>query len=316
MHFLAGPGLAGIKFQKRDFDFFISYGHDTGGRVGSLVHLLKKASVRMWYDSDSGNASTRSSELLSDAIGNSRGALFFLSEAWKNSSWCKDEYDVSLSERRLNEEFTIIAVKLDGVEPPPWFQTTEILDLRETTTTSIARLLGSLGGRVPRRFDNIYDLYLSCPWNRPSPLAKLAIDAFKQTGWRLVGDSPDAKEFEPERIEAIVRTTRGMVAVLPYEPSQPAGNTSQYILREVRIGIDCSKPLLLLIEPGVAVAPTILTQSFGAVATELSTSEAFKMELGNTLEEFDSYVFQKKYDDTGAFFLWRLPARRRRRRAK
>ena len=273
--------------------------------MGPLVDLLKKvAGVRIWYDFDSGNASARSSELLSGAIGNSRGALFFLSEAWRNSSWCKDEYDVSLSERRLNEEFTIIAIRLDEVEPPSWFQIGEIVDLREKSIRSFARLLGSLGGRVPHRFDNMYDIYLSAPWSRPSVLAKLAIDAFKQTGWRLVGDLPDAKEFDPQRIEAIVRTARGMVAVLPYDPSQSDGNTSPFILREVKIGISSGKPLLLIIEPGVVVAPTILAQCFRSSATELSGGEAFKGNFRDTLDNFDSYVVQGKYDDTGAFIFY------------
>jgi hypothetical protein len=294
--------LAGIKFQKRDCDFFVSYGHDTAASVGVIVDLLKTAGVRLWYDSDSGNAAVRSAELLGGAIGNSRGALFFLSEAWKNSSWCRDEYDVSLSERRSNEEFIIIAARLDGVEPPSWLQIAEIVDLRKTTASSIARLLGSLGGRIPHRFDNVHDIYLSCPWSRPSPLAKLVIDAFDHTGWRLIGDAPDAKDFDRQRIEAIVRTTRGMVAVLPYDRSQRDGNTSPYILRELEIGVNCGKPALGLIEPGVVVPPAIRDRCFRIV--ELSASDAFKAELKETLEDFDTRVGSEMYDDTGAFIFY------------
>jgi hypothetical protein len=76
--------MAGIKLQKRDNDFFVSYGHCDLVRVAPLVDLLKRTcGLRVWFDGVEGNAAVRSSEFLSGAIGNARGALFCLSEAWK-----------------------------------------------------------------------------------------------------------------------------------------------------------------------------------------------------------------------------------------
>jgi hypothetical protein len=95
--------LAGIKFQKRDYDFVISYGYETAGRVAPLASMLKDlCGLSVWFDGDSSSASTRSSDPPSEAIGNARGALF-VSEAWESSSWCKDEYDLSLAERRIQD---------------------------------------------------------------------------------------------------------------------------------------------------------------------------------------------------------------------
>ena len=96
-----------------------------------LVDLLKRVcGLRVWFDGAEGNAAMRSSELLAGAIGNARGALFCLSEAWKRSSWCKNEYEVSLSEQRMHAGFEIVCLRLDDVDPPGWFNVAEIIDLR------------------------------------------------------------------------------------------------------------------------------------------------------------------------------------------
>ena len=47
-----------IKLQKRDYDFFVSYGHDDRARVVPLVDLLKRVcGLRIWFDDAEGNAS-------------------------------------------------------------------------------------------------------------------------------------------------------------------------------------------------------------------------------------------------------------------
>jgi TIR domain len=223
--------MTAIKLQKRDNDFFVSYGHSDLGRVQPLVDLLRRTcGLKVWFDEAEGNAATRSSELLAGAIGNARAALFCVSEAWKRSSWCKDEYDVSLSERRMNSGFDIICLRLDDVDPPTWFNVAEIIDLRESTPPVIARLLRSLASDVPRRFDNAEDVYLAVPWSRPSPLVRETLEVMGSIGWRLIGDAPNLTYLGEQRIELIQRTTRGVVAVLPFDPSQPEGATSPYII--------------------------------------------------------------------------------------
>jgi hypothetical protein len=161
--------MAGLKLQKRDDDFFVSYGHRDFERVASVVGLLKRTcGFRIWFDGTDANASLRSSELLSGAIGNARGALFFLSEAWTRSTWCKNEFEVSLSEQRMHDGFEIICLRLDDAEPPGWFNVAEIIDLRVPGSATIGRLLRSLSSDVPHRFDNSEDVYLAAPWSRPA----------------------------------------------------------------------------------------------------------------------------------------------------
>jgi hypothetical protein len=68
-----GGDMLGIKLQKRDNDFFISYGHGGLARVLPLIDLLKRdCGLKIWFDSTDGNASERSSELLVDGCLNPR----------------------------------------------------------------------------------------------------------------------------------------------------------------------------------------------------------------------------------------------------
>ena len=297
--------MPGIKLQKRDNDFFVSYGHADLARVMPLVDLLKRTcGLRVWFDGVEGNAALRSSELLAGAIGNARGSLFCLSEAWKRSSWCKNEYEVSLSEQRMHAGFEVVCLRLDDVEPPGWFNIAEIVDLRDSSPAAIARLLRSLSSEVPHRFDNADDIYLAAPWSRPSSLVRETFESLRLTGWRLVGDTPNALHLGEKRIEAIQRTTRGVVAILPHDPSQPDGATSPYILEEAKLAANLGKPLLLLTEPGVALPQHLTDAGFRAASFTLAPGTDGRASLATLLDEFDNELQHVPHTDTDAFIFF------------
>ena len=296
--------MPGVKLQKRTNDFFISYGGVDFARVAPLVDLLRRVcGLQVWLDDADGNAATLSSELLANAIGNARGALFCLSESWKRSSWCKSEFEVSLVEKRANDAFEIVSLRLDDVEPPDWFNVAEIIDFREANRQGIARLLRSLASDVPHRFDNAEDVYLAAPWSRPSALAQQAFHSLRKTGWRLVGDTPAFKHLGAGRIAAMMLTTRGVVAILPHDPSQ-VGLTSPYIVEEARIALCAGKPLLLLVEPGLAPPEDIVLGAFRGMAFQISSDSSSRESLAATLEEFDESLHHEAHDDTRSFIFF------------
>ena len=141
-----------------------------------------------------------------------------------------------------------------------------------TQPHAIARLLRSLSSDVPHRLDNAEDVYLAAPWSRPSPLVRETFDALRRTGWRLVGDGPNSKHLGEKRIDTIQRTTRGVVAVMPHDPSQPDTATSPYILQEARIALDLGEPLLLLAEPGVVPPRDLVWRAFRGMSSTMSTA--------------------------------------------
>jgi hypothetical protein len=297
--------VAGIPFQKRRWDVFVSYAHADFPRVDPIVRLLRKmAKLNVWFDAYGGNASEGSSDLLSKAIGDSRAAIFFLSDLWKSRKWCKNELEWSFAQQSENDEFSVIAARLEKHDPPDQLKTGEILDFEQITPQAVAGLLGSLGGRAPRRVDNDYDIYLSAPWSKRTPVTARALEALRQPdlGWRLVGDSPSHQRFGAKRIEAIVRTTRGMVVVLPYDPSQQAHNyTSPFILDEARDAVAADKPLLLLYERGVLIPEAIADYAFRSVELDASPNSDV---LQSALLAFDEKLMQQPRDNTGAFIFY------------
>jgi TIR domain len=297
--------MPGIKLQKRENNFFISYGHSGLARVLPLIDLLKRAcGLKIWFDSIDGNASERSSALLAGAIGNSRGAIFCLSEAWKQSSWCKGEYDVSLSEQRTHDGFEIVSLRLDDVEPPGWFNVAEIIDLRQLTAQSFARLLRSLSSDIPHRVDNAEDVYLAAAWTRQSALGRETLETVGRGGWRLVGDNPNLKYLGEKRIAAIQRTCRGVVAILPHDPTQLGAATSPWIVQEARLALELKKPLLLLAEPGVVLEQDLLQAAFRGSAVTLAAGPESRAALAGVLDDFDEELRHVTHDDTGAFIFF------------
>lgn len=244
--------MAQMPFQKRPNDLFVSYGHADKSRVDPIVGWLKHAAgLKVWYDEVSGDASKRSSALLANGIKSARGALFFLSSNWQASTWCQDEHEFALTERRSNSAYLVVAVQIDGMDLdlPDWFKVADVIDFHQFDARSGAALLRSLVPNPPVRVDNDQDIYFAGPWSRLNNAAKSVQRSLHAMGWRLVGDSPDLPHFQDAltRITSIVSTSRGLVAVLPFDKTRPPNNTSPYIMEEVRIALVCERPYLLVL---------------------------------------------------------------------
>lgn len=252
--------------QKRPNDLFISYGHPDKPVVDAIVRWLQhSAGLKIWQDDVDGDASRRTTTLLEKGIESSRGSLFILSSNWKASTWCEDEYNFALTERRDNDAFLVVAVRIDEVEIPPWFKLSNVLDFRQFDARSAAHLLRSLAANPPVRLDNEQDVYLAGPWRNMSTIAASAIDAMHKTGWRLIGDSPDHPYYKEarQRITAIINTSRGLVGVLLYDESRAPVFASPYILDEVRIARAHACPYLLFAEDGVQIPVDVAADAFG-----------------------------------------------------
>jgi hypothetical protein len=146
--------------QKRPNDLFISYGHADRAVVEPIVDWLdNSAGLELWHDASSGNAAARTTDLLSRGIESARGAFFFLSPDWAASTWCKDEHEVALVQRRTNDEFLVLAGQVADVEIPVRPQASQVLDLRKFDLPAAAALLRSLSPNRPQRLDNDQDVY-------------------------------------------------------------------------------------------------------------------------------------------------------------
>ena len=292
-----------IPFQKRPNDLFVSYGHTDKMRVDPNVGWLQhSAGLKIWFDAVSGDASKRTTTLLANAIESARGSLFILSSNWKASTWCGDEHEFALTERRSNDAYLLVAIQIDDLDIPPWFKIANVLDFRQFDARSAAHLLRSLIPNPPARLDNHQDIYFAGPWSRPSSASKQTLCSLHEMGWRLVGDSPDHPHFQDsaKRIASIINSSRGLVAILPFDRTRPPNYTSPYIMEEVRISHACGRPYLLLAENDVQIPQDLLSGAFGGNAISLS-SDGPDTSFRQALSNFDDELARYPHSDARAY---------------
>jgi len=271
--------------------------------VDPIVKWLKHhVGLNVWYDATTGDASKLTTELLAEAITSSRGAIFFLSSAWLESTWTRSELNLALTERRKDDAFLVLAVRVDDCDLPPWFEIAEVLDFRDLESQSCARLLRSLSPNPPTRFDAEQDVYLSAPWSRQTDATRNALHSIAARGWRLVGDSPNHPHFadSAERIAWIIATSRGAIVVLPFDQAKPPSFTSPYILEEAHIASNIRQSYLLLAESGVEVPNELVLNSFGQRVTVIS-SDTPGSSIHEVLSDFDEELSRKPFIDTGTY---------------
>ena len=288
---------------KRANDLFISYGHADRAIAEPVVDWLgRSAGLRLWYDASSGSAAQRTTDLLSRGIESARGALFFISPNWGSSTWCKDEHEVALTQRRSNEEFLVVAAQIAEVEIPTWFQTSQVLDLRQFDLLSASALLRSLTPNPPLRVDNDQDVYYSGPWSNRSDAAKKALRILHQMGWRLVGDSQDHPQFvdSVQRITAIIQSSRGLVAVLPFRAGNEPYHTSPWVLDEVRIARGLDRPYILMAEQGVRVPQELASCAYEGRVLSLS-DDGLDRHFHSTLQAFDDTLGHVPLSTAGTY---------------
>jgi hypothetical protein len=289
--------------QKRANDLFVSYSHADRVIVDPIFDWLRKsAGLKLWHDASSGGAAQRTTDLLSRGIESARGALFFISPSWGASTWCKDEYEVALTERRANDQFITIAARIAEVEIPTWFKTSEVLDLQEFDIPSAAALLRSLAPNPPLRLDNDQDIYYSGPWSNPSAHVNKVLRIMHEMGWRLVGDSQDHPKFVDsiQRITAIVQSSRGLVAILPFRPGNEPYRTSPWVIDEVQIAQRVARPYILMAEQGVVVPPELATQAFGGQVLPLA-ADGLDEQIRSALQAFDEMLSHAPHPNVGAY---------------
>jgi len=288
---------------KRPNDLFISYGHADRAIVKPVADwLIRTAGLKLWYDVSSGSAAQRTTDLLSRGIESARGALFFISPNWGASSWCRDEHEVALTQRRISSEFIVVAAQIAEVEIPVWFQTSQVIDLRHFDLLSASTLLRSLTPDPPLRVDNDQDVYYSGPWSNQSKAARKALRALYEMGWRLVGDSPDHPKFTDslERITAIIQSCRGLVAVMPFRSGNEPHNTSPWVIQEVRIAHEIGRPYVLTAEQGVVPPPELAGTAYGGHSLPLP-EEGPDQQFYSTMQAFDEMIGRAPHSSAGTY---------------
>ena len=248
--------MAGTPLNKRKFCAFLSHAHADKSFVDGLHKWLSEVSgIPIWYDARHLPAGATIATRLAESVTQCRSMIIILSSASINSGWVREEYEAAIGQRTQLKDFRVIPVRIDECQVPGFLQTTKWVDLvqdkREVVT--YGQFLADLYyDEVDLDFEKTRDVYVSRTWRESeSSLADgICKEVLAQADFRLVGDSKDWPGVEATRIQSIISSCGGLVAILP---DRGNGETSKYMLQEIEIAGALGLPCLVIAEPSVQV---------------------------------------------------------------
>jgi hypothetical protein len=261
-------------FNKRPYDLFVSYSHADAEQVRPVVNWLQTAGLKVWWDSKNLLPGDRLAAALPDGLLNARAAVFFVSANWIDSTWCEDEYNVALQQRRADRRYRTIALQLDNCSVPPFLANSRFLKMRTFDMAVATVLLQALASDRAPWAHGKDDIYLSRSWHplEADPPNRIC-SALARDGFRLIGDSPDYASYDGMRVRRIIESCGALVAVLPYRDRPQHGFTSKGMIDEALLAESLGRPYLLFAADGVRLSPALTASAIGGKPFPLPQSD-------------------------------------------
>ena len=250
--------MADRDYSKRRYRTFVSYSHkdaDIANAVAGFFERLDGGAV--WFDRSQMSGATPIASEIRGRMMDCRAAIFLVSQNWLQSSWCQEEFQQALGQRPLTRgAFRIIVVKVGDCAFPEWLNVEKYLEFNGAGFSGDAgeALLAAVYPQIqPGVLDDARPTYLSTGWGGDEVDFSLRLATqMRRRGLSPVGDAPDQKHYDPERVNRLIRGCGAMVSVLP---NRGSGATSKYILRELEEARSAALPTLALVEEGVEWKP-------------------------------------------------------------
>lgn len=281
--------MSGLPYNKRPYDVFVSYSHADGAFVETLVRWLRDAGLSVWWDASRLVAGDRLAAALPKGLASARAALFCVSRSWNESTWCEDEYNAALQERRADRRYRVIALRLDDCQVPTFLSNARYLEMRALELEAAAALLEALVPEPAPWSHGERDVYLSRSWHAADTeiADRVCVALVRDHGFRLIGDSPDYSAFDGEhRVKRIIESCGALVAVLPHRDDAANGFTSKWIVQEVQLARDLGRPYLLFLTNGVKLDTALTAAAIGGRAFPIPQS-ADDVALADALRQFE-----------------------------
>jgi hypothetical protein len=251
-----------LPVDRRQFHVFLSHSSQDKALIVDALYqwMTDIAGLRVWYDSDGLSAGNLVGESLDAAIGECRALVVLLSKASLESKWVRHEIDTAHRQQRDFPDFRIIPILLDDSPLPADMSETLALRFPDAhfTLDGAERLLKAIFTYSPAmqaavQHGRVRDIFVSRTWrNDESAFADQIGAAFIARGYRLIGDAKDQRKDDPQRIETIMSSCGGVLAILPVRENQP-NNTSPFMLDEIARAAALNLPLVIITEHGVTV---------------------------------------------------------------
>lgn len=265
--------MSELPIRKRPYKFFVSYSHRDYDSVAALVHWLDGvAGLKVWWDDRRLLAGSMIPSTLPNAIKQSQAAIFVISQESARSGWVREEYGTALLQRTKYNDYRIIVVKLDDTPVPDFLQTTKWVNVpgNEFNVRTALELLSALyPGNAENPPRGSRDIYISRSWrDSEAAIADAACRHFSKAGFRLIGDSEDRKVFDPNnRVRSIMS---GCGAVVALVPDRGNGETSPFILTEIKLAAQIGLPYLLICDEKVLLDPQLIDTALERKAFSLT----------------------------------------------
>jgi TIR domain len=282
-----------LPVNKRPLHAFLSHAHvDKTRIVDQLDHWLNDiCGIPIWYDDRSLPPGAQIAKELANAIDNCRSMIIILSKTSVESGWVEQEYEAAIGQRTSTKgRFRIIAIRIEECEIPRFLKTTKWININNNSNIDIFianKLLDGLYySDTSINLQTTRDLYVSRTWRREeSDLADIYCQLLIKAGFRLIGDAEDQRGFDENRIQSIMSSCGGFVAILP---DRGQGRTSGYILKEIAISRKLALPSLIVASPNIQL-PEDLTKS--AIRLENTASKdnievAVQANIGELVDEW------------------------------
>jgi hypothetical protein len=132
------------------FDAFLSYSRKDSSVVQKLVSWLRERRVLTWFDEEQIDIGDTILDKIQDGLSSSRYLIVGLSKSYKDSEWCKREYQVHLEREIKERTVRVLPVRLDDYaeeEIPDLLFGKYAVDVR--TEHGLARLVRKLKTHLP-----------------------------------------------------------------------------------------------------------------------------------------------------------------------
>ena len=266
---------------RRLFYSFLSHAHANKEIVDHLYNWMARvAEISVWYDSYNLPPTAKIATVLSKAISQCRGIMVVLSKASVQSGWVEDEYSAAIIQRNQDKRFRILPVLIEECEVPGFLPNTKYIDMIGgvlSMRNASEIIAGLYYDDKALLLGNPRDVYVSRSWRQGESgylLADYLCNLLDKAGFRLVGDSEDQKDYDPERVRKLIASCGGLVAIVP---NRGQGNTSKYIFPEIEMAQSLDLPCLVVSEPAVNLPGPLAGSAICISMDEIGASD-----VGNT----------------------------------
>jgi hypothetical protein len=248
----AGPPTV---INKRPYRAFLSHAHLDKKFVDGLYRWLSEiAGFRVWYDSFEFPNGLIAAEL-GKAVENCQAAILVLTEASVASGWVEEEWNICINEQKSVPDFQIVLLKLDDCKLPASLRVRKYIEIKgaEIDHETGSQIIEALHWHQTRPSEISRSTFYLSRGSRPAEYesSEAWLSPCRNAGFRFIRDSPDQFSFSEQRIKNIITGTSGIFA---FVPNRGHGETSKYILDEIRFAKEVNVGAVVIADEGVPKA--------------------------------------------------------------